>query len=72
MNVIEKRNSQICYYRLRRVEDHTARIESNTSEIKEDVSKLVYRLNGIGSNVVKHLSPDFQESIDSLKVNNSK
>lgn len=53
----------------KRVEDHTARIESNTSEIKEDVSKLVYRLNGIGSNVVKHLLPDFQESINSLKVN---
>ena len=54
---------------IRRVEDHTARIESNTSEIKEDVSKLVCRLNGIGSDVVKHLLPDFQESINSLKVN---
>ena len=54
---------------IRRVEEHTVRIELNTSEIKEDVSKLVSRLNGIGSDVVKHLLPDFQESINSLKVN---
>lgn len=53
----------------KRVEYSTVRIESNTSEIKEDVSKLVSRLNGIGSDVVKHLLPDFQESINSLKVN---
>ena len=53
----------------KRVENSTTKIELNTSETKEDVRKLLSRLNGLGSDVVKHLLPDFQESINFLKVN---
>ena len=52
----------------KRVENSTTQIELNTSETKEDVRKLLSQLNGIGSDVVKHLLPDFQESINFLKV----